>query len=77
LVPYELTIKVRPTHLHAKVVGERTPENAHRFLKEVFSACVKSGHSNALLETHLSGPSLNTSDILVVFVKLCKLAVRV
>lgn len=62
-IAYELTIDVRPAYLHAKVVGERTPENALRFLKEVYSACVASGRANALLEMRLSGPSLNTSDI--------------
>jgi hypothetical protein len=58
-----LTIEVRPTYLHAKVAGDRTPANALRFLEEVFSACVRSGHSNALLEMQLSGPSLSTSEI--------------
>ena len=60
---YELTIEERPTYLHAKVTGERTPENALRFLEEVYAACVASGRSDALLEMRLSGPSLGTSGI--------------
>ncbi len=63
MLRYELTIDVRPAYLHAKVVGERTPENASRFLKEVFAACVGSSRQDALLEMRFSGPSLNMSDI--------------
>ena len=60
---YQLTIEERPTHLHAKVVGERTAANAVRFLKEAYAACVESGHSRLLLEMHLAGPSLSTAAI--------------
>jgi hypothetical protein len=40
---YELILEKRPTYLHAKVVGERTPANARRFLEEAYAACVQSG----------------------------------
>jgi hypothetical protein len=60
---YQLTIQERPTYLHAKVVGERTPEHALRFLEEVYAACVKGGHTTALLEMALSGPSLPAVNI--------------
>jgi hypothetical protein len=60
---YQLTVEERPTYLYAKVVGQRTRENALRFLEEAYSACVKSGRSAALLEMQLSGPSLNTGSI--------------
>jgi hypothetical protein len=63
VIPYQLTIEAHPTYLHARVSGERTPENALRFLKEVFEACVRTGHSSALLEMQFSGPSLATGDI--------------
>jgi hypothetical protein len=58
-----LTIEERPTYLHARVVGERTPANALRFLEEAFQACVRGGHVKALLEMRFSGPSLNTTEI--------------
>jgi hypothetical protein len=61
---YELILEKRPTYLHAKVVGERTPANARRFLEEAYAACVQSGCSALLLEMQLSGPSLNTTAIL-------------
>jgi hypothetical protein len=61
---YELILEKRPTYLHAKVVGERTPANARRFLEEAYAACVQSGCSALLLEMQLSGPSLNTAAIL-------------
>ena len=60
---YQLTIEERPTYLYAKVVGERTPANALRFLEEAYSACVKRGCSTVLLEIQLSGPSLNTASV--------------
>jgi hypothetical protein len=63
LIPYKLTIEERPTYVHATVVGDRTPQNALRFLEEAFAACVKSGLSDLLLEMQFSGPSMNTTDI--------------
>lgn len=65
-VYYQLTLEERPGYLRAKVVGERTRENALRFLEEAYSACVMSGHSALLLEMRLSGPSLDTASILEV-----------
>ena len=60
---YQLTIEVQPNYLYAKVVGERTPENALRFLEEAYGACVKSGHSSLLLDMQLSGRSLPASSV--------------
>jgi hypothetical protein len=81
LMSYQLTIEERPTHLHAKVVGERTPANALRFLEEAFAACVKSGHSSLLLEMRLSSRSITTTAVYEVILKrvpdgrrLCKIA---
>jgi hypothetical protein len=63
VIPYQLTILERPGYLHARVEGERTPENALRFLKEVYEACVQRGRWEALLEVRLAGPSLEIPDI--------------
>ena len=63
---YQLTLEERPGYLRAKVVGERTRENALRFLEEAYSACVMSGHSALLLEMGFSGPSLDTMSVLEV-----------
>jgi hypothetical protein len=65
-MPYQLTLEERPGYLRAKVVGERTRENALRFLEEAYAACVMSGHSALLLEMQFSGPSLDTTSILEV-----------
>jgi hypothetical protein len=64
MAPYQLTIEDRPTYLHAKVVGPRTPENAIRYLEEVHAACLRAGRSQVLPEMALSGPSLGPSGIL-------------
>lgn len=63
MMSYRLTIEERPGYVYAKVVGERTPANALRFLQEAYAACVKSGRDALLLEMALSGPSLNTTHI--------------
>jgi hypothetical protein len=60
---YHLTIEERPSYLHARVIGARNPENALRFLKEVYEACVNRGYSAVLLEMNLSGPSLDSASI--------------
>lgn len=63
MVSYHLTIEKRPTHVHAKVVGERTPENALRFLKEAHAACDAHGHATLLLEMNFAGPSLGIENV--------------
>jgi hypothetical protein len=60
---YQFTVEQRPTYVHTKVVGERTPENALRFLRDSCAACVNAGRTAVLLETHLSGPSLTTTSV--------------
>jgi hypothetical protein len=62
-MPYQLTVEQRPGYVHARVEGERTPENALRFLKESYVACVNSGSSALLLEMNLSGAPLSTTHI--------------
>ena len=60
---YEFTVEEHPTYVHAKVVGDRSPSNALRFLEEAYAACVKSGRSDLLLEMNLSGDSLTTTNV--------------
>ena len=62
-IPYDLTVETRRGFLHARVIGERTPENAMRFLREAHDECVRAGHSKVLLEMCLTGPSLPAGDI--------------
>jgi hypothetical protein len=64
MTAYQVTIDERPTYLHTKVVGPRTPENAIRYLEEVYAACLRTGKSQVLLEMAFSGPSLGPSGIL-------------
>ena len=60
---YRSTLVDTPNYLHATVVGPRTPENARRFLKEVYDACVARGCTAVLLEMGFTGPSLDTLSI--------------
>ncbi|NJD86497.1 MAG: hypothetical protein FIB05_00605 [Betaproteobacteria bacterium] len=63
---YQATFEVHPSHLHARVSGPRTPENAIRFLEEVYAACQRTGHAKVLLEMAFTGPSLGVSGVLKV-----------
>lgn len=60
---YQSTLEERPGYLHARVVGPRTPENAQRFLAEVYAACVRTGLKNVLLEMSFTGPSLGAPGV--------------
>ena len=60
---YRLTTKERHGYLHASVVGLRTAENAQRFLREAYEACVKKGYSALLLEMGLTGPALDIASV--------------
>jgi len=60
---YQLLVAQRPNYVHAKAMGERTPDNALRFLKDAYFACVSAGQLSLLLEMQLSGPSLSATSI--------------
>jgi hypothetical protein len=60
---YRLTTKERHGYLHASVVGQRTAENAQRFLRDAYEACVKKGYSALLLEMGLTGPALDMASV--------------
>ncbi len=61
---YQIVIDERPDYLHARVSGERSPQNLLRCLEESFTACLASGRAKVLLEMHFSGPSLSSSSVL-------------
>ena len=63
---YQATFEALPSYLHARVAGPRTPENAIRFLEEVYAACLRTGRSSVLLEMAFTGPSLGVSGVLKV-----------
>jgi hypothetical protein len=65
-VSYHLTITEQPSYLHATGTGTHTPQNAARFLKEAYEACVQRGYSDLLLEMNQSGPSLDMTSIVEV-----------
>jgi hypothetical protein len=60
---YQLTVEKCLTYVHAKVVGERTPEDVRRFLHDAYAACRNAGHTALLLEMHLYGPRLTTTNV--------------
>jgi len=66
---YQFTAHEHPGYVHAKVTGDRTPENARRFFQETYMACVKAGKENVLLEVRFSGPSLDVPSIFEVISK--------
>ena len=60
---YHLTIEEHPGYLHTTVKGASTAENALRFLRESYEACVARQIHSLLLEMSLEGPSLDTGSI--------------
>jgi hypothetical protein len=60
---YHLTLENNPGYLHATVTGENTADNAARFLRETYEACVARGFNAVLLEMNLTGPGLAIGEI--------------
>ena len=61
---YQLTVEEHPNYVHVVAEGDRTPENAQRFLKDAFAACMRTGRTAVLLDMRLTGPALDYADIL-------------
>jgi hypothetical protein len=61
--PFQISLIEESGYLHARAEGPRTPENALKFLGEVYRACVQGGHTSVLLELNFEGPSLDAADI--------------
>jgi hypothetical protein len=60
---YELVLIEHPGYLHAIGRGQRTRDNALRFLQEAGDACIKSGRANLLVEMAFTGQQLETSKV--------------
>jgi len=60
---YKLTILEKPTYLHAIVTGENTKENVARYLEEILRECKARNCFQILIEEHLEGPRLGTTDV--------------
>jgi hypothetical protein len=62
-VPYRCTFVDGPGYLHARVEGDRTPQNVKRYFDDVVAASVERGMTDVLLEMNLTGPSLGKAGI--------------
>jgi hypothetical protein len=60
---YKVTIVQGDSFLHAIVTGQDTKETVVRYLDDVLSECVARGQRRVLIEEHLDGPRLGTSDV--------------
>ncbi|HUI98709.1 MAG TPA: hypothetical protein VLY46_00655 [Usitatibacter sp.] len=60
---YRIVLVERPAWLHAVATGDNVAENARRFLREAYEACVSRGRDCLLLEMSFSGESLPTATI--------------
>ncbi|HEX4332799.1 MAG TPA: hypothetical protein VH040_11720 [Usitatibacter sp.] len=61
--PYRMELAVHESFLQATVFGEHTPENAMRFLREVYEACLANRKDSVLLDMRLDGPTIGTANI--------------
>ena len=60
---YHFKIEEHPKYLHAAASGKNSAENALRFLREAYEACMKCQASAVLLEMRFEGPALDTGSI--------------
>ena len=60
---YQLEVTDHRRYVHARATGPHTPENALRFLREAYVACVERGKDQLLLEQALTGPSIGAANI--------------
>ena len=56
-IPYDLTVESRQGFVHARVIGERTPDNVLRFLREAHEATVRAGHAKSCSRCALPAPA--------------------
>jgi hypothetical protein len=61
--PYRIELAMHGTYLHATAFGAHTPENAQRFLREVYEACMANRKDSVLLDMRLDGPTIGTASI--------------
>ena len=61
--PYQLAIEIHDSYVHATATGEHKAENALRFLKEAYEACLENGKDSVLLEMRLEGPTMGAGNI--------------
>ena len=60
---YRFEAQVHAAYLHATATGPRTPDNARRFLKDAFGACVAAERTSLILEMNLEGPPVERAAI--------------
>jgi len=60
---YNLTIKQKPSYLHAIITGQNSKENVARYLENILHECINRNSFNVLIEERLEGPRLNTLDV--------------
>ena len=62
-MPYHFSVEPKPGYLHVKVNGDSTPETLSAYLRDVHTACEKTGCPRVLIEENLVGPSMSVADI--------------
>ena len=63
LMSYTLTIKRKPTYLHAIVTGTNSRDNVANYLQEIMRECTSQKCFRVLIEERLEGPRLGVLDV--------------
>jgi hypothetical protein len=63
---YQLTLHRKPAYLHAIVTGDNTREDVAGYLQDIRRECLARGCRRVLVEEHLEGTRLGTSDVVAI-----------
>lgn len=60
---YSIVVTEKPAYLHAVVTGRNSPANVAACLEDIRRECIARGFARVLIEEHLEGPQLGTTDV--------------
>jgi hypothetical protein len=61
--PYTIRIEQKKGYLHARIVGENTPEVTRSYVVELIDACRRAQCSAVLVEENLEGPRMGAGEL--------------
>jgi hypothetical protein len=61
--PYTIRIEQKKCYLHARIVGENTPEVTRAYVVELIDACRKANCTALLVEENLEGPRMGAGEL--------------
>jgi hypothetical protein len=69
---YKITVIPKPTYTHFIVKGDNTVEDTLQYYQELYDECIAHNYRTILIEEHLEGKKIGTTDIYGVAEKATK-----